>query len=109
MGFGAAWLMPFINVPLINPFIWLFIGVFAGQQLAKVIDYRIRGNATKIIVFGLLLGMSLTPLAAVLPILFMCVFSALTTGQGFFAALLSIVSFIFTPTAFIVGVLRSTA
>jgi len=109
LGFGAAWLMPFINVPYISCIICFFLGVFAGQQLAKVIDYRIRGNVTTIIVFGILFGMSFTPLAWVLPMLSMQAFSALTTGQDFFGALLNIASFLFTPIGFILGVLRATA
>jgi hypothetical protein len=109
MGFGAAWLMPFINVPYISCIICFFLGVFAGQQLAKTIDYRIRGTATTIIVFGILFGMSFTPLAWVLPMLSVEAFSALTTGQDFFGALLNIVSFLFTPIGFILGVLRSTS
>lgn len=109
MGSAAAWLMPFIGLPYISCFIWFFIGVFAGQHLAKIIDYRLRGSATKIIVFGILLGMSLSPFGVIVPALVLSVCTALASGGGdFFGALLNIAFFLWVPIAFVVGVLRST-
>ena len=108
MGAAAAWLMPFISLPYISCFIWYFIGSFAGQKLANVIDYRLRGSATNIIVFGILLGMSLTPMGVILTALSVQAFSSLSAGGGdFFASLLGIAFFLWVPVAFLAGILRS--
>jgi hypothetical protein len=110
MGFGAAWLMPFIGLPYISCFIWFFIGVYAGQHLAKIIDYRLRGSAIRIIILGILLGMSLSPIGVQLTGVFLeAVASLASGGSDFFGALLNIAFFLWVPIAFVAGVLRSAA
>lgn len=109
IGFGAGWLIPFINISFIGCFICYFLGLFTGRWLAKVIDYKMGSNVTKIIVFGLLIGMSLSPFG-LLPFLMVETLKASIMGQGtnMFGGLSCIVGGIFSPVCFIVGVLRPT-
>ena len=103
--------MMFINVPFIGCFICYFLGLFAGRWLAaKVIDYhRLGSNVAKIIVFGLFIGMTLTPLA-LMPFMIVQMLLASITGPGtpIFEGLTFIVSSLFSPACFFVGVLRPT-
>jgi hypothetical protein len=98
-----------INVSFFGCFICYFLGLFTGRWLAKVIDYKIGNNITKIIVFGLLIGMSLSPFSA-LPFLLVETLRESMSGQGttLLGGLTSIVSFVFSPVCFIVGILRPT-
>lgn len=109
IGFGAGWAMPYINVPFISCLICYFLGLLIGRWLAKIIDFKMGNNVAKIIVFGLLIGMSLSPLGA-LPFLMMAMLRESITSQGsmIFAALTSIVGILFCPVCFIVGILRPT-
>jgi hypothetical protein len=108
IGFGAGWLMLFIRVPYIDCIIWFFLGLLIGRGMAKVLDDKLGLNVTKIIVFGLLIGMSLSPLA-LLPFFMFSALQASFMGEGtIFGALTAIVSSIFTPGCFILGILRAT-
>jgi hypothetical protein len=108
IGCGAGWIMPMIQVPFLSCFICFFLGLFSGRWLKQFIDRSIENNATKIVVFGVLIGLSLSPLN-VLPFLLFDVFqSALTSGAGIFGGLNMIVSVLFSPVCFIVGILKAT-
>lgn len=73
-----------------------------------MIDIRLRDNVGKIIVFGLLIGMALSPYN-VLPFLMIQTLISAVTGQALslFEALTFIVSSLFCPVGFIVGVMRA--
>jgi len=110
IGCGAGWVMSFINIPYIGCFICYFLGLFAGRWLAKIIDYRtMGGSVTKTIVVGLLIGMCLSPFGF-LPFLIVEILKQAITGQGtqVFNAITAIVSGLFSPALFIVGVLKPT-
>ncbi len=109
IGFGGGWLMMFINIPFISCIICYFLGLFTGRWLATIIDYKIGSNIGKIIVFGLLIGMFLSPLGA-LPLLMLETLKDAVTGQGstIFGALSCIAGSLFSPICFVVGILRPT-
>jgi hypothetical protein len=108
IGFGAGWLMPFIAIPYISCIICYFLGLFIGRRMTKVLDDKLGNNVTKIIVFGLLIGMFLSPIG-LLPFFMLSVLQASFMGEGtIFGALTSIVCSIFNPGCFILGMLRAT-
>jgi hypothetical protein len=108
-GFAAGWIMPMIAVPFFSCVICYFLGLFAGTLLAKVIDVQMNKVVT-IIVFGLLIGMSLSPYG-LYPMMIIEILRDSITGQGpgIFAALNAILGSLFSPVGFVVGVLRPTA
>ncbi|HEY9786655.1 MAG TPA: hypothetical protein V6D17_14735, partial [Candidatus Obscuribacterales bacterium] len=99
----------FINVPFLGCIICYFFGLFAGRILvAKVIDQRLGNKVTKIIVFGILIGMSLSPYN-MLPLLMVESLASSFAGHGtVFDSLTEIVNCLFSPVCFMVGVLRPT-
>ncbi len=101
--------MPFINIPYLSCIICFFMGLVAGRWLAGVLDYRVGHRIGKVVVFGILIGMSLTPIGLLLPIsvtdLFQTVFSQ---PQSLISALTGLVSMLFSPVCFFIGVLRAT-
>jgi hypothetical protein len=109
VGMGAGWLMPFIQVPFLSCIICYFLGLFSGRWLAKVIDHKMGNKVGTTIVFGLLIGMSLSPLG-MLPFLILDILRAAITGQGatIFEGLNLIANALFCPVCFIAGVLRPT-
>ena len=109
IGFGAGWILQFISVPFFSCIISYFLGLFAGRWLAKVIDYKMGSNVGKTIVFGLLIGMSFTPYSQ-LPLVMFEIFrdSIIAHPASIFDGLIGIVSCIFCPLCFVVGVLRPT-
>jgi hypothetical protein len=108
IGLGGGWLMPMIRVPYIACIICYFLGIFCGRFLAKFIDYRIENNATKIIVFGLLIGLSLSPFSVYPFVMLELLKSSVMSGAGIFGGLSMIAGSLFSPIGFVVGVLRST-
>jgi hypothetical protein len=101
--------MTFFSIPFLNCFLYYFVGLIAGRWLAKFIDYQLRDRAGRFIVLGTLLGMCLSPLAAVPLTVFYLLSTAFTTSpEAIFPGIMSILSMLFTPTVFIVGILRST-
>jgi len=101
--------MPFISVPFLSCFICYFLGLFTGRWLAKVIDHKLGNRVATIIVFGLLIGMAMSPLA-MLPFMMVEILKVSITGQGptIFEGLNLIASSLFCPVCFIAGVLRPT-
>lgn len=109
IGFGAGWLMPMIRIPFLSCIICYFLGVVTGRWLAKIIDNKMGSVVTKVIVFGILIGLSLSPYNA-LPFIMVEILKDSVAGQGssIFDGLIAIVSILFSPVLFIVGVLRPT-
>jgi len=108
IGFGFGYLMPIIDLPWIGFFICYFAGLFIGRFLTKLIDYKMGRNIGTTIVFGLLIGMALTPLRF-LPLAWgMCMSQAFSSGTDIFGGLGCVVSSMFSPVIFVVGVLRPT-
>lgn len=111
IGFGAGWLLPLISVPFLCCIIAYFLGLFIGRHLTKVIDYKLGRNIGTTIVFGILIGMSLSPIGFLPFFIFdMLRMAIMEMGSGvtILDALTAIVNSIFTPVCFIVGVLRPT-
>lgn len=110
-GFGAGWILPMISIPFLCCIIAYFAGLFAGQGLAKVIDHKLGHRLGMVIVFGLLIGMSLSPFGMI-PIAFFQLlgmsFTHMEQGMSIITVLTFLVNAIFSPTVFILGVLRST-
>jgi len=101
--------MTFFSIPLLNCILYFFVGLVAGRWLAKFIDYQLRDSAGKIIVFGTLLGMCLSPLIAMPPTIVFLLTTAFTTNPAaILPGFVNIVSMLFTPTIFVVGILRPT-
>ncbi len=111
IGSGAGWLLPFISVPFLCCIIAYFLGLFIGRQLAKFIDYKLGRNIGTTIVFGILIGMSLSPLGF-LPFAMMealqTAITQMSKSYTILDALTDIVGALFTPVCFIVGILRPT-
>jgi Na+-translocating ferredoxin:NAD+ oxidoreductase RnfD subunit len=105
LGFGAGWIMPFITVPFLSSIICYFIGIMCGRWLAGVIDRRLGNNLTKTVVFGLLIGMSMSPYHVMPVLIFETIQTSMMAGE-IFGGLYNAIGAIFTPLCFIVGVLR---
>ncbi len=101
--------MPFITIPWLSCVIIYFMGLMAGRWLAGVLDYRIGHRIGKIVLFGILTGMSLSPLVF-LPVLIVSLLQTAFTGPqlGLMEALTGIVNTLFSPVCFVVGVMRPT-
>jgi hypothetical protein len=108
IGFGAGWIMQFINVPYISCIICYFLGLFTGRWLANVIDYRLGDNVGKIIVIGLLIGMCFTPLILGCFFTVEMLIGSMMGHVPTFERLYDAVSYFFCPVCFFVGVLRPT-
>ncbi len=109
IGCGAGWLIPFIAVPFFSCFIDFFLGLFIGRWLARVIDYKLGKNVAMTIVFGLLIGMAMSP-CGLLPMLMVQILAEVFTGHGatLVEALTDAVGLIFGPVCFFAGILRPT-
>ncbi len=111
IGCGAGWVLTFISVPFFTCVIAYFLGILIGRQLAKVIDYKMGRNIGTTIVFGVLIGMCLSPMGflpfAMVEILYTSV-AEMGKGLTIFDALTAIVGALFTPVGFIVGLLRAS-
>ncbi|HEY9683773.1 MAG TPA: hypothetical protein V6C86_19485 [Oculatellaceae cyanobacterium] len=109
LGLGGGLIMPFIQIPLFSCVICYFMGLFGGRWLIQFMDYRMGENTTRIIVFGLLLGMSFSCLSGYpLVVCWMISSSIMHGGAGLFDVLANAVCWLFCPLAFIFGVLRPT-
>lgn len=108
-GFAFGHIMPWIGVPFFSCVICYFLGFFAGRLLiARVVDYKLGRSIGLTIVFGLLIGMSLTDVGA-LPMAWLTILQATVfSGKEIFNGLTFIVSSLFCPVAFVLGVLRET-
>ncbi len=111
IGCAAGWTLTFINVPFFTCIIAYFLGIFIGRHLAKFIDYKLGRNIGTTIVFGVLIGMSLSPFAFYPSLIAEELTTAITEmskDHTILDALANIVGFLFTPVGFIVGILRPT-
>jgi hypothetical protein len=109
VGAGGGWGMSFFSIPFINCILYFFVGLIAGRWLAQFIDYQLRDRSGRIIVLGTLLGMCFSPLAAVpFTALGVLTIAFTTSPQTIFSGFAGIVGMLFTPTIFLVGILRST-
>ncbi len=105
IGFAFGHVMPFIDLPWIGVILCYFAGLFTGRFLTRFIDYKLGRNIGTIIGFGLLIGMSLSPLRF-LPLAWgMCLQGSAADPFG---GLFCIVCSLFSPVGFVVGVLRPT-
>ncbi|MBI2811047.1 MAG: hypothetical protein HYX67_09500 [Candidatus Melainabacteria bacterium] len=99
--------MLFIRIPYVTCIISFMLGLVAGKWLAGILDHRLGTKVGTIVVFGLLIGMSLSPFNAVAIVLIEVIREPL---MGDFTNLISglnaLVNIIFCPVCFIVGVLR---
>jgi hypothetical protein len=109
IGALGGWAMPFIQIPYLSCFVCFFMGLLAGRWLSTKLDFRLGQRAPKVVVFGLLIGMSLSPLGTLpMMILQMLLLAFSSPSSGIFNILLAIVSALFCPVAYLVGVLRPT-
>lgn len=107
IGFAGGWIMPFIRVPLLCCFIAFLLGLAAGKWLAGILDRRLAEKTGTIVVFGLLIGLSLSPYAMIVPIAVEMIRAPLTGDvTHIISDLNAFVPLIFSPVCFIVGVLR---
>lgn len=108
LGFAGGWVLTLVSIPFLTCIIAYFLGLTAGRALSRLIDYRVSGDIGKTITFGLLIGLSLSPYGR-LPALALAMIQEAFAGQGsLFNVLLALVSVIFTPAIFYVGVMRPT-
>lgn len=108
VGCAGGWVMPFISVPYLSCFICFFLGLFAGRWLATVIDYKLGAKVGTIVVFGILIGLSLSPVNLVVMVTVDLISEIFRGNTNVLDALNAIANMIFCPVCFIVGVLRST-
>jgi len=99
--------MPFISIPYVTCIISFLLGLVAGKWLAKILDHRLGDKVGTIVVFGLLIGMSLSPFNALVLVVVELVRQPLMGDlTHLISNLNAIVGIIFCPVCFIVGVLR---
>jgi len=107
IGFAGGWIMPFISIPYVTCIISFLLGLVAGKWLAKILDHRLGDKVGTIVVFGLLIGMSLSPFNALVLVVVELVRQPLMGDlTHLISNLNAIVGIIFCPVCFIVGVLR---
>lgn len=107
IGFAGGWIMPFIQIPFVSCLISFALGLAAGKWLAKILDHRLGHRVGIIVVFGLLIGLSLSPFGALAPMVVQMFASPLTGDfRNVIGDLNGLVNLIFCPVCFIVGVLR---
>lgn len=97
-----------IDLPWIGVFICYFAGLFTGRFLTRFIDHKLGRNIGTTIVFGLLLGMSLSPLRYLLLAWGLCLQQSIGAGADLFGGLGCIVGSLFSPVVFVIGILRPT-
>ncbi|HEY9733068.1 MAG TPA: hypothetical protein V6C89_14215 [Drouetiella sp.] len=107
IGFAGGWIMLFIQVPFISCILSFMLGLVAGKWLAGILDHRLGHKVGTIVVFGLLIGLSLSPYR-VLAMAVVEIIKAPLMGDvtHIISDLKCFVGFIFCPVCFIVGVLR---
>lgn len=105
IGFGFGHAMQFIDLPWIGVIICYFVGLVTGRFLTRFIDYKMGRNIGTTIVFGLLIGMSLSPLRFLPMAWGMCLQNS---GAEPFSGMFCVVCSLFSPVGFVVGVLRPT-
>lgn len=105
IGCTTGWLMHFINIPYINCLIFFFLGIYSGRWLLKHLDRRLGSRTGSVIVFGVLFGMALSPLA-LLPVIIISVLTG--NSPSIFDSLLTVLSILFDPVCFFAGILRPT-
>jgi hypothetical protein len=107
IGCAAGWLMPFISVPYVSCIICFFLGLFCGRWLAGILDHRLGAKVGTIVVFGLLIGLSLSPVNLVAFVIVQTIIETFTGNvTNIIGVLNGLVGMIFCPVCFIVGVLR---
>jgi hypothetical protein len=83
------------------------LGLVAGKWLAGILDRRLGEKVGVIVVFGLLIGLSLSPYNLIAPIAVEMIQAPLMGDvTHIIKDLNSFVGLIFSPVCFIVGVLR---
>lgn len=107
IGMAAGWIMPMISIPFVGIIIIFVVGTLIGRWLSNTLDHRLGHNTVKTIVFGVLIGMSLSPYGG-LPVTLWYLLQAALTGQGItiVQALTAMLSMLFDPVAFFAGLLR---
>ena len=109
IGAGSGWAMSFFSIPFVNPILYYFVGMTAGRWLANFIEYQMRDRAGRVIVLGTLFGMCFSPLAALPPMAFGMMTMAFTSNpDAILPGIWTILGVMFTPAAFVAGILRST-
>jgi hypothetical protein len=109
IGFCAGWIIPFINIPFLDIVVCFLLGLVTGKWLAKIIDDRLGHKVGTIIVFGILIGMSLSPYGALPVLMFESIAHSVSGGgSSLFGAINNVLGSLFSPIGFIVGVLRPT-
>jgi hypothetical protein len=107
IGFAGGWAMLFIRVPFLCCIIAFMLGLVAGKWLAGILDRRLGEKVGVIVVFGLLIGLSLSPYNLIAPIAVEMIQAPLMGDvTHIIKDLNSFVGLIFSPVCFIVGVLR---
>lgn len=110
IGYAFGFALPYINVPFVDVFICLFLGLAVGRVARPVVtDDRIGNAVTVTMVFGLLIGLSLTDATQVFNIVLSAIVNAFTSQPAeIFNVLGSAVSLLFNPAAFILGFWRAS-
>ena len=105
IGCAVGWLMPHLSIPYISCLICFFLGIYSGRWLKGHLDHKLGSSTGITVVFGVLFGIALSPLAA-LPLLIL----SILTGQSpsIFDSLLAVLSVLFDPVCFFAGILRPT-
>ncbi|CAN5605614.1 hypothetical protein BH10CYA1_BH10CYA1_11900 [soil metagenome] len=107
IGLAGGWIMLFIQIPYVTCIISFMLGLVAGKWLAGILDHRLGQKVGTIVVFGLLIGMALSPFNAVVWVLIEVVREPLMGDLShLISGLNALVNIIFCPVCFIVGVLR---
>lgn len=107
IGFVGGWLMILIQVPFLCCIIAFMIGLMAGKWLAGILDHRLGHKVGTIVVFGLLIGLSLSPYRFLATVIVEMIRAPLMgESTNILSDLNCLVGMIFAPTCFIVGVLR---
>ncbi len=109
VGFAAGWLIPHVGIPYVSCFICFFLGIYSGRWLSQFIDRRLGSRASHTVVFGVLIGMVLSPLS-VLPVIILELLGMPLAGHhtSMFESLNGVLSVLFDPVCFFAGVLRPT-
>jgi hypothetical protein len=108
VGFGGGWLVPFIQIPWISCIIAYFLGLLIGRGLARIIDYQLGPKLGTTVTFGILIGMSLSPLKFLVISIFSTLAASFVGHGNFFDVLFSSLCAIFSPVCFYIGVMRPT-
>jgi len=108
VGFGGGWLLPFIDLPWIGCIIAYFVGLLIGRFLTRIIDHQLGAKLGVTVTFGLLIGMSLSPLKLLLASICSTLAGSFLGHGNFFDLLFTSLCAIFSPVCFFIGVMRPT-